>query len=155
MHNLQTRYINYQKFRTFNFGQKNSIFRQTSGKYLGQNICQIFCFSLILPILSRFGSSYLIGGKFVGRKWRIFLKETKNCRQIISPDKNFAWQSFAQQDNHNLFKWLVTLFRFTLLQLKTLVLLLGELFIGQKWHIFYLVAKISPNESFARQSFAR
>ena len=47
---------------------------------------------------------------------------------FFKSDENFALQSFAQQDNHNFSKWLFTLLGSLVLQLKTLLLVLGKIF---------------------------
>ena len=98
----------------------------------------------------------IIGRKFVGRKWRILSKVTK-----ISPDENFSRQSFAKQDKRNLSKWLVTLLGSLSLQLKTLLLLLGEILSRAKVTNFSLGDEnfarriVSPDENFAWQIFTR
>ena len=79
----------------------------------------------------------------------------------ISADKNFARQSFAQQDNQNLSKGLVSLVGSLVLHLKTLLLFLGETFRRAKVTNFsfgdenFARRIVSPDENFARQSFAR
>ena len=60
----------------------------------------------------------------------------------ISPDENFGLQSFAQQDNQK-----VHLGSFVL-HLKTLLLLLGEIFRQAKWMNFSF-----GDDNFARQKF--
>ena len=91
-----------------------------------------------------------------------FFKSDENfARQIISPDENFARQSFAQQDNQSLSKWLVSLVDSLVLHLKTVLLLLGETFRRAKVTNFsfgdenFARRIVSPDENFARQSFAR
>ena len=91
-----------------------------------------------------------------------FLKSDENfARRIISPDENFARQSFAHQCNHNLSKWLKSLVGSLVLHFKTLLLLLGETFRRAKVTNFSFSDEnfarriVSPDENFARQSFAR
>ena len=61
------------------------------------------------------------------RMTNFFKIDANFARPIVSPDKNFAWQSFVQQDNQNLSKWFVSLEGTIVLHLKTLLLLTGEI----------------------------
>ena len=81
--------------------------------------------------------------------------------QKFRPTNNFARQSFANQCNHNLSKWLKSLVGSLVLHFKTLLLLLGKTFRRAKVTNFSFSDEnfarriVSPDESFARQSFAR
>ena len=91
---------------------------------------------------------------------------TKLCRakvtNFLESDGNFRLtNSFAQQYNHNLSKLLKSLVGSLVLHLKTLLLLLGETFRRAKVTNFSFSDEnfarriVSPDENFARQSFAR
>ena len=75
-----------------------------------------------------------------------FLIRDKNfVQQIVLLDENFAQQSFAQQNNHNLSKWLVSLLNTLVLQLKTLYFYWEKFSVWWKRRNLHLVTKISPN----------
>ena len=82
-------------------------------------------------------------------------------RRKFRPTNSFARQSFAHQDNKKLSKWLVSLVGSLVLHLKTLLLLMGETFRRAKVTNFLFGDEnfarriVSPDENFARQSFAR
>ena len=59
--------------------------------------------------------------------YRAKLSRTK-LTNLFKTDEYFARQSLVQTDNQNLFKLLVSLLGSLVLQLKTLLLLLGEVF---------------------------
>ena len=77
------------------------------------------------------------------------LKSDENfARRIISVDENFALQDFAKEDNQNFSKGIGTLL--LVLKIKTLLLLLGEIFRRAK-----VTNSSFGDENFARQSLAR
>ena len=65
---------------------------------------------------------------------------------FLKSDENFARQSFAKQDNHTLSTRLATLLGSPVIQLKTLLLLLGENFRLAKVMNF-----LFGNENFVRR----
>ena len=141
------------------------------GKILPKNAFNYFKISIFEVILKRclFSSRFpefwknwlFIGRNIVEQKWQIFESNENLTWRIVSPVENLARKSFTQQDNQNLSEWLVSLVGSLVIHLKTLLLLLSEIFRKAKVTNFsfgdenFVGRIVFHNENFARQSMAR